>query len=158
VREHLEQCAAAGTPPLLYGAKITGGGSGGTVCVLGANCDAAAAAVQQLAERYWREMGAVTSFGTDPDGCTTDGDCCGVGGALGGGGDDKLTVGEGGVRQLHVFHGSSEGAAAFGHLTLQLLPHAPEDAGVGVGGGGEMRAIRLHITRHVPPAAVSDRD
>jgi L-arabinokinase len=39
----------------LFGAKITGGGSGGTVAVLG--LASAAAAVREVAERYQRETG-----------------------------------------------------------------------------------------------------
>lgn len=36
----------------LYGAKITGGGSGGTVCVLGANTEAASRSFELVLERY----------------------------------------------------------------------------------------------------------
>jgi len=55
--EHGAQAAAHGRQPELYGAKITGGGSGGTVCLLGARSAAAAAAVEALAEKYCRAAG-----------------------------------------------------------------------------------------------------
>ena len=41
----------------LHGAKITGGGSGGTVCVLGDNSQQAADAVRSIAERYAKQTG-----------------------------------------------------------------------------------------------------
>ena len=44
----LEAGPAAG----LYGAKITGGGSGGTVCVLGSNTEAAERSFELVLERY----------------------------------------------------------------------------------------------------------
>jgi L-arabinokinase len=41
----------------LYGAKITGGGSGGTVCVLGAAGKEAEAALARVLHAYERETG-----------------------------------------------------------------------------------------------------
>ncbi|GAQ77636.1 galactokinase [Klebsormidium nitens] len=41
----------------LYGAKITGGGSGGTVCVLGAAGEQSKAQIKQLKQRYKRATG-----------------------------------------------------------------------------------------------------
>ena len=43
---------ALGPESGLYGAKITGGGSGGTVCVLGADTPAAAASLETVIEAY----------------------------------------------------------------------------------------------------------
>jgi L-arabinokinase len=42
---------------VVYGAKITGGGSGGTVCILGDNSKAAEEAVRDIAARYAVETG-----------------------------------------------------------------------------------------------------
>jgi len=50
---------AAGPAEGLYGAKITGGGSGGTVCVLGAAGERSAAAVKQLIQAYECKTGRV---------------------------------------------------------------------------------------------------
>ncbi|KAL0052129.1 hypothetical protein WJX82_008344 [Trebouxia sp. C0006] len=44
-------------PPVLYGAKITGGGSGGSVCILGAATAEAEAAVQRIISKYAEETG-----------------------------------------------------------------------------------------------------
>ncbi|KAA6425950.1 MAG: Arabinose kinase isoform 1 [Trebouxia sp. A1-2] len=43
--------------PVLYGAKITGGGSGGSVCILGAATAEAEAAVQRIISKYAEETG-----------------------------------------------------------------------------------------------------
>jgi L-arabinokinase len=51
----VELVREAGPPEKLYGAKITGGGSGGTVAVLGHHD--ASASVMRVAERYARETG-----------------------------------------------------------------------------------------------------
>ncbi len=45
-------CRAAGPAEGLYGAKITGGGSGGTVAVLAAKGDRSRGAVERIAEGY----------------------------------------------------------------------------------------------------------
>eukprot|EP00955_Chlamydomonas_euryale_P086827 364248-Chlamydomonas_euryale.AAC.3 len=45
-------------PPALFGAKITGGGSGGTVCVLAAASGDGDAAVARVASRYQAWAGA----------------------------------------------------------------------------------------------------
>lgn len=47
----------AGPASHLYGAKITGGGSGGTVCIIGEACDEAEAAVARLLAEYTRRTG-----------------------------------------------------------------------------------------------------
>ena len=47
--------SVSGTAPLLYGAKITGGGCGGTVCILGEASEAAEQAVMRMADAYWVE-------------------------------------------------------------------------------------------------------
>ena len=61
----------------LFGAKITGGGSGGTVAVLGSSTSGSA--IQRVAASYAKETG----------------------------------------RQPYLFHGSSSGSRAFGHLRLR---------------------------------------
>ncbi|HYE66708.1 MAG TPA: hypothetical protein VD966_14055, partial [Pyrinomonadaceae bacterium] len=71
---------AAGPRLGLYGAKITGGGSGGTVAVLG--CRGADATLLAIADQYAHETG----------------------------------------HRPHIFHGSSPGAALFGHLRLRKEP------------------------------------
>lgn len=56
----LEDRAAAeaeGRAPPLYGAKITGGGTGGTVCIVGTADSAGEAAVKRVTERYEIETG-----------------------------------------------------------------------------------------------------
>ena len=53
--ELVKREAAAGCG--LFGAKITGGGSGGTVCVLGRSGAAAEAALARVVERYGEETG-----------------------------------------------------------------------------------------------------
>eukprot|EP00775_Hariotina_reticulata_P002039 gene2039-2361_t len=57
VREHMAAAYAAGRPPALYGAKITGGGCGGTVCVMGLAGSAGQAAVDAVVKRYQQETG-----------------------------------------------------------------------------------------------------
>jgi galactokinase len=53
----VELVRTAGPAAGLYGAKITGGGSGGTVAVLGRRGAAAEAAIRSIAEQYARETG-----------------------------------------------------------------------------------------------------
>jgi hypothetical protein len=57
VREHMYAARAAGKAPVLYGAKITGGGCGGTVCVMGLAGAAGQWAVEELVKRYAAETG-----------------------------------------------------------------------------------------------------
>uniref|UniRef100_A0A7S0WY27 GHMP kinase C-terminal domain-containing protein n=1 Tax=Chlamydomonas leiostraca TaxID=1034604 RepID=A0A7S0WY27_9CHLO len=57
VREHMAAAARAGRPPALWGAKITGGGCGGTVCILGSASEEAEAAVAQLVADYCAATG-----------------------------------------------------------------------------------------------------
>ena len=57
VREHVARAAASGARPALYGAKITGGGSGGAVCVLGLGGAEGERAVAEVAAAYARETG-----------------------------------------------------------------------------------------------------
>jgi L-arabinokinase len=71
----------AGSASELYGAKITGGGSGGTVCVVGKRGAQADAGIEHVLKEY----SAATAH------------------------------------QPHVFHGSSPGAAQFGHLKLSFV-------------------------------------
>ena len=59
VREHMYAARAAGQAPVLYGAKITGGGCGGTVCVMGLAGAAGQWAVEELVRRYAAETGHV---------------------------------------------------------------------------------------------------
>lgn len=77
---------------VLYGAKITGGGSGGTVCVLAADVDAdgsqSEAAIEDVRAEYARARG----FATDTDAAALP----------------------------HLFRGSSPGAASYGTLALRL--------------------------------------
>lgn len=75
----VELIREAGHARGLYGAKITGGGSGGTVAVLGRR--GADAAIAEIASEYERRTGY----------------------------------------RPHIFNGSSQGAAAFGHLKLQRV-------------------------------------
>jgi L-arabinokinase len=44
-------------PAALHGAKITGGGSGGTVCIIGESSEAGHLAVAQVLSRYRAESG-----------------------------------------------------------------------------------------------------
>lgn len=57
VRQHMMSARRAGVPPVLYGAKITGGGSGGTVCVLGLSGPAGQAAIDAVVAQYREETG-----------------------------------------------------------------------------------------------------
>jgi L-arabinokinase len=57
VRQHMMSARRAGVPPVLYGAKITGGGSGGTVCVLGLSGPAGQAAIDSVVAQYREETG-----------------------------------------------------------------------------------------------------
>lgn len=57
VRQHMMSARRSGSPPVLYGAKITGGGSGGTVCVLGLSGPAGQAAVDAVVAQYREETG-----------------------------------------------------------------------------------------------------
>ena len=54
--------------PALFGAKITGGGCGGTVCVLGTNDEAGEEAVRRVVARYEQETGhsPVVFHGSSP--------------------------------------------------------------------------------------------
>ncbi|KAL4423228.1 hypothetical protein ABPG77_000020 [Micractinium sp. CCAP 211/92] len=52
VQEERDAAAARGEQPALYGAKITGGGCGGTVCVLGVAGPRGEAAVTRVVQRY----------------------------------------------------------------------------------------------------------
>ncbi|GFH17563.1 uncharacterized protein HaLaN_14225 [Haematococcus lacustris] len=60
VVEHISAAQASGRMPLLFGAKITGGGSGGTVCILGSSGSEAEAAVLDIVSRYQRHLGLAT--------------------------------------------------------------------------------------------------
>ena len=53
----VELAGEAGRPTGLYGAKITGGGSGGTVAVLARRGASAEEAVARIAEQYAAETG-----------------------------------------------------------------------------------------------------
>mmetsp|Transcript_2886 Transcript_2886/g.5162 ORF Transcript_2886/g.5162 Transcript_2886/m.5162 type:complete len:121 (+) Transcript_2886:3011-3373(+) len=57
VEEHKRGAEAQGTEPQVYGAKITGGGSGGTVCLLGYASPAATTTVNELSEKYCQATG-----------------------------------------------------------------------------------------------------
>jgi L-arabinokinase len=59
----VELVRAGGPEQGLFGAKITGGGSGGTVAVLGTN--AAEQVVREVAERYAAETGHPASVFTE---------------------------------------------------------------------------------------------
>ncbi|GBF96474.1 arabinose kinase [Raphidocelis subcapitata] len=69
VRDHMAAARAAGGRPALFGAKITGGGCGGTVCVMGLAGGPGEAAVAAVAAQYARETGhAPAVFGGSSDG------------------------------------------------------------------------------------------
>lgn len=51
------EARAAGRQPALFGAKITGGGSGGTVCVLGLSTPEGHAALEAVVAQYATETG-----------------------------------------------------------------------------------------------------
>ncbi|KAL4434317.1 hypothetical protein ABPG75_000758 [Micractinium tetrahymenae] len=55
VQEEHDAAVARGEEPALYGAKITGGGCGGTVCVLGVAGPRGEAAFQRVVQRYSQE-------------------------------------------------------------------------------------------------------
>jgi L-arabinokinase len=55
----MAEARAAGRQPALFGAKITGGGSGGTVCILGLATPEGQAAVEAVAAQYAAETGHV---------------------------------------------------------------------------------------------------
>ncbi|KAG1658768.1 hypothetical protein FOA52_001311 [Chlamydomonas sp. UWO 241] len=57
VKEEMDVARACGEAPPVFGAKITGGGSGGTVCVLAAACPAGDAAVRRVTAAYASELG-----------------------------------------------------------------------------------------------------
>ncbi|EFN51717.1 hypothetical protein CHLNCDRAFT_139880 [Chlorella variabilis] len=57
VQQERGAAAARGEAPAVFGAKITGGGSGGTVCILAAAGQRGEAAVQQIVQRYAQEAG-----------------------------------------------------------------------------------------------------
>ncbi|GAX79685.1 hypothetical protein CEUSTIGMA_g7126.t1 [Chlamydomonas eustigma] len=54
VRDEMKAARSKGEQPVVWGAKITGGGSGGTVCILG-SAVGGAEAVQRIASIYARE-------------------------------------------------------------------------------------------------------
>src|SRR5262249_20863950 len=59
--DHLvDLVASAGTDSGLFGAKITGGGSGGTVAILGT--ESAEAVVREIAARYAAETGRIAEM------------------------------------------------------------------------------------------------
>ena len=51
VREMQHRKTSEGGSPSLFGAKITGGGSGGTVCVIGKNCARSCEEIAEVASR-----------------------------------------------------------------------------------------------------------
>lgn len=57
MQEEQDAAVAAGAEPALFGAKITGGGCGGTVGILAAAGPAGEAAVARVVQRYARESG-----------------------------------------------------------------------------------------------------
>lgn len=59
VRESQEAESARGQTPALHGAKITGGGCGGTVCVMGSRDEAGEAALEAVVKQYAKETGHV---------------------------------------------------------------------------------------------------
>ncbi|KAL6603260.1 hypothetical protein ACP70R_043621 [Stipagrostis hirtigluma subsp. patula] len=52
VQEMQHRKASEGGSPSLFGAKITGGGSGGTVCVIGKNCASSSEEIAEIQQRY----------------------------------------------------------------------------------------------------------
>ncbi|CAL5049709.1 unnamed protein product [Urochloa decumbens] len=52
VQEMQHRTASEGGSPSLFGAKITGGGSGGTVCVIGKNCARSSEEIAEIQQRY----------------------------------------------------------------------------------------------------------
>jgi galactokinase len=59
VMEEKDRAVEMGMEPALFGAKITGGGCGGTVCVIGKADDEGEAAIQRVVQRYAEETGHV---------------------------------------------------------------------------------------------------
>ncbi|GAB4816629.1 hypothetical protein N2152v2_003675 [Parachlorella kessleri] len=57
VRQHHDDAVASGEEPALFGAKITGGGCGGTVCILGLASDRGEEALQRVITQYGDETG-----------------------------------------------------------------------------------------------------
>ncbi|XP_066369481.1 L-arabinokinase-like isoform X1 [Miscanthus floridulus] len=57
VREMQHRKTSEGGSPSLFGAKITGGGSGGTVCVIGKNCARSSEEIAEIQRRYKAETG-----------------------------------------------------------------------------------------------------
>ncbi|XP_019417379.1 PREDICTED: L-arabinokinase-like [Lupinus angustifolius] len=57
VQELQHSAASESEGGTLYGAKITGGGSGGTVCVIGRNCPKSDEQISQLQQRYQKATG-----------------------------------------------------------------------------------------------------
>ncbi|CAL0319209.1 unnamed protein product [Lupinus luteus] len=57
VQELQHSAASVSEGGTLYGAKITGGGSGGTVCVIGRNCPKSDEQISQLQQRYQNATG-----------------------------------------------------------------------------------------------------
>ncbi|OQU77002.1 hypothetical protein SORBI_3010G253200 [Sorghum bicolor] len=57
VREMQHMKTSEGGSPSLFGAKITGGGSGGTVCVIGKNCARSSEEIAEIQRRYKAETG-----------------------------------------------------------------------------------------------------
>ena len=102
------QVRSLGPASGLYGAKITGGGSGGTVCVLGSATPQAEASLQTVLSAYAKLSGHTP----------------------------------------HVFSGSSVGAVAFGHVSVDLrrgaeqLTLAAGKAGADGGGKGKRKSRR----------------
>jgi L-arabinokinase len=70
----VELVREAGPGQGLFGAKITGGGSGGTVAILGRSGERVEAAVQGIADRYAAETGRETHVfrGSSPGACRVD--------------------------------------------------------------------------------------
>ncbi|RLN11821.1 hypothetical protein C2845_PM09G23270 [Panicum miliaceum] len=52
VQEMQHRTTSEGGNPSLFGAKITGGGSGGTVCVIGKNCARSSEEILEIQQRY----------------------------------------------------------------------------------------------------------
>ncbi|KAG2614045.1 hypothetical protein PVAP13_4KG375902 [Panicum virgatum] len=52
VQEMQHRTISKGGSPSLFGAKITGGGSGGTICVIGKNCSRSSEEIVEIQQRY----------------------------------------------------------------------------------------------------------
>lgn len=94
VLEHVASAQRAGRAPVLYGAKITGGGCGGTVCIAARATAAGEQAVRAVVEEYAKEVAVVA------------------------GTDDAAAA----PRSIKVFSGSSVGAVGFGFIQARLRP------------------------------------